>query len=553
MKTPALKKLKQKLATDQPVYGLWVTLESPSITEMATALGLDWVVVDAEHGHLDWKEIVEHVRAAVRSDTVVLVRLAELSAILVKRALDVGADGVIIPWIETADQLREAVKFAKYPPEGVRGIGAERATGWGQCIVEHVGEANENVLVVPLIESVRGGQNIAELLNVDGVDLFFIGPSDYSSSAGFRGQWQGPGVAEQLLAIKDQIRAAGKQVGVASTSNADLVERRTQGFRMLGVGSDTGLLLRSLRSGLAAIGRDRKIEPTLTPSRAPLPAASLDRPAESFRPDRPEVMNELGSGPKLNIQPGVVFECLVGAHNQARKLTTGIVRFDPGVRLAYHTHPCTEAITLLAGSAVVEVEGRRYRLAPLDNVVIPPGVPHTVENVSAEHGAMFHIAFPSEAVSRELVDATFTSLAMADDSTGFAGRGLEHVTRFAFADRLDAGLGATFIDYFNEELTPGIEMSGGYGLFHPGGRLPAHFHEFDESICIIDGTAACVVEGRRYAMSNHATALQPRGRVHYFVNESQEPMAMIWVYAGPDPSRIIVDELNATIEGNPWR
>ena len=86
MKTPAIRKLRGKLAADQPVYGLWITLESPSITEMAVALGVDWIVIDAEHGHLDWKEIVEHIRAAVRSDTVVLVRVAELSLGLIKRA-----------------------------------------------------------------------------------------------------------------------------------------------------------------------------------------------------------------------------------------------------------------------------------------------------------------------------------------------------------------------------------------------------------------------------------------------------------------------------------
>lgn len=553
MKTPAIHKLKQKLAADRPVYGLWVTLESPSITEMGVALGLDWIVIDAEHGHLDWKEIVEHVRAAVRSETVVLVRLAELSAALIKRTLDVGADGVIIPWVETAEQLRDAVRFAKYPPQGVRGIGAERATGWGQAIVEHVNEANDHVLVVPLIESVRGGQNIGELLAVDGVDLFFMGPSDYSSSAGFRGQWQGPGVAEQLLAIKDAIRAAGKHVGVATTGEADLIERRSQGFQMLGLGSDCGLLLRSLRGTLASIGRDRKIAPTLAPSRAALPPAPLARPPEAFRPDRPEVMNDLGSGPKVGIQAGVVFECLVGQHNQAHKLTTGIVRFERAVRLAYHTHPCTEAITLLSGSAVVEVEGRRYRLSLLDNVVIPPGVPHTVENASGEHGAMFHIAFPTNAPTRELVDAAWAQAEMPDDSTGPATPGREHVTRFARADRVDIGLGATFVDYFNEDLTPGIEMSGGFGVFQPGGRLQAHIHDFDESICITDGVATCVVEGRRYAMSDYSTALQPRGRVHYFANESQEPMAMIWVYAGPDPQRILVDERNATLEGSPWR
>src|SRR5438874_6955278 len=131
MKTPAIRKLRQKLAAKQPAYGLWVTLESASISEMAAALGLDWIVIDAEHGHLDWKEVVEHLRAAVRSETVALVRVAELNGALVKRALDLGADGVVIPWVEGAEQLRRALAFARYPPEGVRGIGAERATGWG--------------------------------------------------------------------------------------------------------------------------------------------------------------------------------------------------------------------------------------------------------------------------------------------------------------------------------------------------------------------------------------------------------------------------------------
>jgi len=178
MKTTAIKKLHAKLAADQPVYGLWITLESASIAEMAVALGLDWVVIDAEHGHLDWKEIVEHVRATVRSDTVALVRIAELSIGLIKRALDIGADGVVVPWVESAEQLRQAVAFAHYPPEGVRGIGAERATGWGECFAEHAQEANEHVLVVPIIESVQGGRNVPSMLSVSGVDLFFFGRSD---------------------------------------------------------------------------------------------------------------------------------------------------------------------------------------------------------------------------------------------------------------------------------------------------------------------------------------------------------------------------------------
>jgi 2-keto-3-deoxy-L-rhamnonate aldolase RhmA/quercetin dioxygenase-like cupin family protein len=551
MKTNAIQKLRRTLAGGQSGFGFWVTLESPSVTEMAVALGVDWVVIDAEHGHLDWKQIVEHLRATVRSETVAIIRLTECNIGLVKRALDIGADGVIIPWVETADQLRQALSFAHYPPDGVRGIGAERATGWGQCIVEHTREANPNVLVIPMIESVRAGRNIDELVGVEGADIFFLGPADYSSSAGSPGQWQGPGVAEQLIQIKDRVQAAGKYCGVIATSDANLLERRAQGFNLIGLGSDCGLLLRSLHASLATVGRDRKINPLLEPGESL--NATLDRPPDSFRPDRNEVVNEVGGGNKIEIQPGVVFECLVGAHNAARNLTTGVVTLAPSVRLAYHRHPTSESITLLEGSGVVEVEGRRYRLAPMDNVTVPPGIAHSVENVGADRAARFHIAFPTGAPVRELVDANFPTQPMPDDWCGPRAPGLERVTRFKTAKRDDAGLGATFIDFFNEELMPGIEMSGGYGLFRPGGRLPAHVHDFDESICIVEGTASCIVEGRRYTMSGCSTALQPRGRVHYFANDNQEPMAMLWVYAGPQPERIVVDERNATLEGNPWR
>src|SRR6059058_6120838 len=120
MKTVAIQALRRKLAADKPVFGLWVTLESPSVTEMAVALGLDWVVIDAEHGHLDWGDVANHLRAAVRSETVALVRLAEANGGLVKRALDVGADGVVIPWVESAEELTRLVSYARYPPEGVR-------------------------------------------------------------------------------------------------------------------------------------------------------------------------------------------------------------------------------------------------------------------------------------------------------------------------------------------------------------------------------------------------------------------------------------------------
>lgn len=106
MKTAALKKFRSRLQQQQPVVGLWVTLESASLTEMAVALGVDWVVVDAEHGHLDWKDISEHIRAALRSDTVVLVRLAERSTALTKRTRYRRHDGVVIPGSKPRNSCR---------------------------------------------------------------------------------------------------------------------------------------------------------------------------------------------------------------------------------------------------------------------------------------------------------------------------------------------------------------------------------------------------------------------------------------------------------------
>ena len=232
-------------------------------------------------------------------------------------------------------------------------------------------------------------------------------------------------------------------------------------------------------------------------------------------------------------------------------MSTGLVTFEPKANLPYHTHPVSESITVLSGATVVGVEGREYSLGPLDTIVIPRGTAHSAWNVSSSERGVVHVALASHNPGRDLVPAPAERKSMPTESSGLPEK--ERVTRFKTASRSEAGPGTSFIDHFNKDLMPGIEMSGGYGAFQPGGRLPAHFHDFDESICIIEGTATCVVEGRRYQQSNRSTALEPRGRVHYFVNETQKPMEMIWVYAGPAPERVIVDESCATVEGNPWK
>ncbi len=552
MNIKALTAFRRKLAANEPVYGLWITLESPSFTEMAVALAVDWIVIDAEHGHLDWKEIAEHIRATVRSNTVTLVRIAERSTALTKRVLDIGADGIVVPWVETADQLEEALRDCRYPPEGRRGIGGERATVWGQCFTEHTAEANDQVLVVPIIESVRAIPAVEAMCRVDGAEVLFFGPADFSASAGFRGQWEGPGVAQQILSLKDTIRAAGKHCGLLTTSADNIRERRGQGFRMIGLGTDTGLFLRALHDVLKAAGRDRKPSTSLDPQDGGVLREVLPVPPPGMKPDRNEVTTIPGEGPVITIQPGISFAATVGDFNTARGLTTGIVTLDPSAALDCHTHPCSESITVLQGDAEVTVEGRAYRLGPLDNITIPRWLPHAARNTSPTAPLRLHVALAMSAPERELITRLFARTEMPADSTGTPG--MERVTRYRTARRtFGVGPGAEFIDFFNAELVPGIEMSGGYGRFEPGGRLPAHVHDFDESICIISGAATCLVEGRTYAMRDRATAMVPRGRVHYFINESSTAMEMIWVYAGPMPERVVVDAACSTKEGNPWK
>jgi 2-dehydro-3-deoxyglucarate aldolase/4-hydroxy-2-oxoheptanedioate aldolase len=251
---PPTNHLKQKLRQSAVTLGLWVTLESPTITEIAATLGLDWVCIDAEHGHLDFKEIVEHVRAARNTHTTPLVRIQEIEQGLIKRVLDIGAEGIVVPQVTCAAEVEQAVRFAKYPPRGLRGVGGERATSWGLGLKAYTRSADQETLVIPLIETVAAARDIDNILKVPGVDAIFLGPADFSASSGYLGEWEGPGVAEQLLLIKDKARAAGLACGVMATDVKNAVMRREQGFRMIALGADTGLLIRATVEAMTALG-----------------------------------------------------------------------------------------------------------------------------------------------------------------------------------------------------------------------------------------------------------------------------------------------------------
>ena len=239
------------------------------------------------------------------------------------------------------------------------------------------------------------------------------------------------------------------------------------------------------------------------------------------------------------VVPGVELCPLTGAHRGARDLFTALLTLRPGASYPLYMRPFTEALVLVAGTASVEVEDRRYRFEPLDAITIAARVPRKIVNLSSDQPAVVHVALAAGAPEQTWVNGRFT---VADQVAGETGRvGVERICRNDPTARFELAPSAYFQDLYNADLgSQGI--CGGYGLFEPGARLPCHRHEFDESITIVQGVATCIVEGQRHELSGNATALVPQGRCHYFINLTLEPMAMIWVYAGDRPDRIVMEE-----------
>lgn len=252
--------LRRRLQNRETAYGLWITVESPSITECAVALGLDWVCIDMEHGHQDFNEVIQHLRAVRGSDTAALVRVPGIEMSAIKRALDMGAHGVIVPYAQTSAEVETAFRYGRYPPRGVRGVSGDRAVQWGLGAADYLACADEETLIIPLIETRGAVEEIDAILETPGLEAIFFGPADMSASYGFLGEWEGPGIAEQILDVRAAAEAKGIAAGIMARSVEDSVQRRDQGFGMVALGADMSLLIRALRANMAALGCREKLK-----------------------------------------------------------------------------------------------------------------------------------------------------------------------------------------------------------------------------------------------------------------------------------------------------
>lgn len=239
---------KARLKTGETQIGLWLAFGDASVAELAAQCGYDWLVIDGEHGPNGLRDVLGQLRAVgERSHAVVRVR--DDTRAEIKQMLDIGAQTILVPMIETAEQAREAVRSMLYAPQGARGVGAAlaRASGYG-AVGDYLATANDEVCLLLQVESVAGLAALDDILAVEGVDGVFIGPADLAADMGHRGN---PGAPEVQAAVSDaltRIKAAGRAAGILTSDRALAKSYAAMGVEFLAVGSDVGVLNAGLRA-----------------------------------------------------------------------------------------------------------------------------------------------------------------------------------------------------------------------------------------------------------------------------------------------------------------
>ena len=238
-----MKDFAARLKRQELLLGTMLTLPTPETAEMISKCGFDWLFLDGEHGPasmLDWQRVMQ----AVGGRCACVLRVPSNSEANIKKALDIGADGIIVPMVNSAEQARDAVAWSRYPPEGKRGIGLARAHGYGLDFADYMGRANEDIAVVLQVEHIDAAAIIDAIVAVDGVDAIFVGPYDLSASMGKAGRVDDPEVREVI----DRVAAACKQrempLGYFGVSAESVRPQIDNGYRLICAGTDADFVTR---------------------------------------------------------------------------------------------------------------------------------------------------------------------------------------------------------------------------------------------------------------------------------------------------------------------
>jgi 2-keto-3-deoxy-L-rhamnonate aldolase RhmA len=230
-----------------------VTLACPATAEILADLGFDWLFVDGEHGPLDTGDLLG-ILQAVGGRTACIVRVPAAEEVAIKKVLDLGADGIIVPQVNTAQQAKDVVRFARYAPLGARGVGLARAHGYGLRFQEYMDAANEHVAVIVQAEHALAAENIESIAQVLGVDAVLLGPYDLSASLGHTGKLDHASVVQAIDHITRTCQAAKMPLGYFGVSAASVKPMMDRGYSLIVAGVDTLLL----GAGAKSLLRDLK-------------------------------------------------------------------------------------------------------------------------------------------------------------------------------------------------------------------------------------------------------------------------------------------------------
>lgn len=237
---------KRALQEKRPQIGLWLGLCSSYSAELLAGAGFDWLLIDGEHAPNNVQTVLGQLQAVAPYPSQPVVRPPWNDAVIIKQLLDVGAQTLLIPMIQNAEQARDAVRATRYPPHGVRGVGSAlaRASRWNR-VPDYLQQADEQMCVLVQIETREAVKNLGAILQVEGVDGVFIGPADLSADMGFAGNPQHPEVQRTIDDAIARIRAAGKAPGILMANKALAQRYLEAGALFVAVGVDTTLLARA--------------------------------------------------------------------------------------------------------------------------------------------------------------------------------------------------------------------------------------------------------------------------------------------------------------------
>jgi len=245
-------RVKRMLKAGKKTAGAWSQLCSPASTEILCRAGFDWILIDMEHSPGDMQTLLAMLQAMGGYGAVPIVRAPWNDMVWIKRILDAGAYGVMIPSVNTREQAMAAVQACKYPPVGVRGIaGSPRAAGFGRDTVSYLKRANDEILVILQVETPQAVENMDEIGKVPGVDVLFIGPMDLSTSMGHLGDPGHPEVQAAITKVEAKAKALGIPLGTISGGWEQAKSLYDRGYQLITLLSDVILLSRSSADSMA--------------------------------------------------------------------------------------------------------------------------------------------------------------------------------------------------------------------------------------------------------------------------------------------------------------